>query len=87
MTGEMNIKYGKLAIVVNRLRRDELPERIEEIREITKADFVIGMPDCGELAEIAEKGGSIMNISADNKIVRLVDDLLEQAGLPGRKPA
>lgn len=87
MTGEMNIKYGKLAVVVNRLRRDELPERIEEIREITKADFIIGMPDCGELAEIAEKGGNIMNVSPDNKIVKLVDDLLEQAGLPGRKPA
>ena len=87
MTGEMNIKYDKLAIIVNRLRRDELPERMEEIREITKADFVIGMPDCSELAEIAEKGGNIMNVSADNKIVKLVDELLEQAGLPGRKPA
>ncbi len=86
MTGEMNIKYGRLAIIVNRLRRDELPERMEEIREITKADFVIGMPDCSELAEIAEKGGNIMNVSADNKIVKLVDELLEQAGLPGRKP-
>ncbi len=87
MTGEMNIKYGKLAIIVNRLRRDEMPERMEEIREITKADFVIGMPDCSELAEIAEKSGNIMNVSSDNKIVQQIDELLEQAGLPGRKPS
>jgi CO dehydrogenase maturation factor len=87
MTGEMNIKYGKLAIVVNRLRRDELPERVEEIKQITKADFVIGLPDCGEMAEIAEKGGNIMSASADNKIIKIIDDLLEQAGLPGRKPS
>ncbi len=86
MTKEMNIEYSKLAVVVNRLRRDTMPDKIEEVKKITGADFVIGLPDCDELADLAEKGDSITGISSDNKIVAIVDDLLEQAGLPGNKP-
>ncbi len=86
MTKEMNIEYKKLAIIVNRLRRDKMPDKIEEVKKITGADFVIGLPDCDELANLAEKGNSIAGVSPDNKIVAIVDDLLEQAGLPGNKP-
>ncbi len=86
MTKEMNIEYNKLAVVVNRLRRDKMPDKIEEVKKITGADFVIGLPDCDELAELAEKGGSIVGVSPDNKIIAIIDDLLEQAGLPGNKP-
>lgn len=86
MTKEMNIEYKKLAIIVNRLRRDKMPDKIEEVKKITGADFVIGLPDCDELADLAEKGDSITKVSPDNKIVAIIDDLLEQAGLPGNKP-
>ena len=86
MTKEMNIQYSKLAVIVNRLRSDKMPDKIEEVKKVTGADFVIGLPDCDELAELAEKGEDIANVSADNKIVAIVDDLLEQAGLPGNKP-
>lgn len=86
MTGEMNIKYDKLAIVVNRLRRGTLPAQAEEVKKITGADFVIGLPDCDELAQLAEEGRGIAGISPDNKIISIIDDLLEQAGLPGNQP-
>ncbi len=86
MTEEMNIEYDQLAIVVNRLRRGRLPERIDEIKKTTGADFVVGLPDCDELAQLAEEGRGIAGISPDNKIVAIVDDLLEQAALPGKKP-
>jgi len=86
MTKEMNIEYKQLAIIVNRLRRDKMPDKIEEVKNITGADFVIGLPDCDELADLAEKGDSIAGVSSNNKIVAIVDDLLEKAGLPGNKP-
>ncbi|MCF6177123.1 MAG: AAA family ATPase [Victivallaceae bacterium] len=86
MTAEMEIKYDKLAIVINRLRKDELPAASAELKAATNADFIIGLPNCDELAEIAEAGGAIAEISTDNKIVAIVDDLLEQVALPGKKP-
>ena len=86
MTKEMNIEYKQLAIVINRLRSDKMPDKIEELKETTGADFVIGLPACDELAELAEKGDNIAKVSPDNKIVAIVDELLEQAGLPGNKP-
>lgn len=76
---EMDIKYDKLAIVVNRLRRDELPEYLKTVQAATRADYVIGLPDCDELAGIAESGASIRDISADNPVVAKIDELLAEA--------
>jgi len=85
MTEEMHIEYKQLAVVVNRLRSAKMPDKIEEVKKTTGADFVIGLPDCDELAELAENGDSIAGISPENKIVAIVDDLLDKAGLPKNK--
>jgi CO dehydrogenase maturation factor len=79
LANDMEIKYDKLAIVVNRLRRGELPEYVKEVQEATNADYVIGLPDCDELAEIAETGASILKISDDNEVVKKLDELLATA--------
>jgi len=81
MTGEMNVKYHKLAVVVNRLRSERLPELAAEVKGLTGADFVVGLPDDPELAELAERGGSVLSASPDNPVAKLVDGLLAQAGL------
>ncbi len=74
---EMGIKYDKLIIIVNRLRRDELPEKAKELASKIKADTIIGLPDNDELAEIAEQGKNITSLSENNSVNRKLDELLK----------
>ena len=45
LADEMEIKYDKLLIVVNRMRTDKLPDKAAEVKAYTHADEVIGLPD------------------------------------------
>ncbi|MCL2180006.1 MAG: AAA family ATPase [Treponema sp.] len=79
---EMNMSYGKLAIVVNRLRSNSacgvnLPERINEIREKTKADIALGLPDDEETAAFAEMNRSFLEISDTNKVFLKIRELVQ----------
>ncbi|MDQ1351174.1 MAG: family ATPase [Acidobacteriota bacterium] len=73
---EMDLKYKQLAIIVNRLRGNELPAYINDIKVVTGAEFVVGLPDDGELAELAESGKNIEMISPDNILIKQIDELL-----------
>jgi len=75
LANEMEMSYGKLALVVNRLRTGELPPRVKEIKEYTKASIVIGLPDNAEIAEFAEDNKSYLNISADNPLYKKLCEL------------
>lgn len=72
---EMNIKYKKLLLVINRLR-GELPARMEEIAAYTRADTVIGLPDDAEIAAFAEAGKSFIGLSDENTIVKIIDSII-----------
>ena len=76
LANEMKMSYGKLALVVNRLRSDKLPTKIEEIREKTKADIVIGLPDDDEIAAFAEESKCFLQISNSNPVYIKIKDLL-----------
>jgi CO dehydrogenase maturation factor len=65
---EMALSYGRLALVINRLRDGKLPGRITEIRDKTEADIVIGLPDDGEVAAFAETSKSFLEISDSNPV-------------------
>jgi CO dehydrogenase maturation factor len=73
---EMELKYDRLAIIVNRLRRDTLPEHVSKLQESTGADIVIGLPEDTELAEFAENGQSIKSLSSTNQVVEKIDNFL-----------
>jgi len=77
LANEMKMSYGKLALVVNRLRSDKLPIKIEEIREKTKADIVIGLPDDDEIAAFAEESKCFLQISNSNSVFLKIKDLLQ----------
>ena len=81
VTSEMEIKYGKLALVVNRMRRDELPEYAMTLKQETGADFLIGIPDDQELAEFGEGGKNLADVPSGNLVVQQIDRLLAAAGL------
>lgn len=80
---EMEIGYDRLVLVVNRLRRDELPERVRELQRLTGADAVVGLPDDTELAEWGEQGKSLTTFPATNPVVARLDQLLAEI-LPGQ---
>jgi len=81
VTSEMEIEYDKLALIVNRMRRDELPEYAAILKEQTGADILIGIPDNLELADLGEDGHDLANLPEENIANQRIDELLAGAGL------
>jgi len=75
---EMDIACSRLAIVVNRLRQDNLPTDVAALQAETGAQFVLGLPDDAEAARVAERGGTVAELPADNELVRRVDGFLNE---------
>lgn len=77
LANEMNIQYEKLLVIVNRMRSDTLPAKVDEIMAFTKADGVVGLPDDLEIASFAEKDQSFINLSKDNAVAAKIDELIK----------
>ncbi|NOY74258.1 MAG: AAA family ATPase [Kiritimatiellaeota bacterium] len=77
LTNEMDIEYGKLALIVNRMRKKELPRTVVELGKRIEADHLIGLPDDEEIADFAEKGKNLMLISEKNTVAIKIDELLK----------
>jgi CO dehydrogenase maturation factor len=77
LADEMGLSYGKLAIVVNRLRSDVLPEGADTLKETTNADFLVGFPADAELAELGERGETLFNLKDGHPVLAEMDRLLE----------
>jgi CO dehydrogenase maturation factor len=78
---EMDVGYGRLAIVVNRLRNGELPAAAAELKKKTGADFVLGLADDDEVARFAQEGRTMFELSANNQVAAKLDDFLMQLNL------
>lgn len=81
---EMDIAYGRLALVINRLRQEALPAEVAAIQAETGAHLVLGLPDDDEMAGLAERGGRMSELSAGNEVLRRVDGFLQQMKGDGR---
>jgi hypothetical protein len=81
----MNIQYKRLAIIVNRLSGELQPIQRDELRNSTKADWVIDLPENTELAELGRNGHGIWPISPNNPVVVGLNQLLSNAGI-GSQP-
>lgn len=78
---EMNIEYGQLAIVINRMRGGKMPDRIDNLKERTRADFIIGLPEDEQLAILAEQGKPLMELNQDNPVTASLDNFLSKIDL------
>ena len=74
---EMEIQYDKLALVINRVRGDRLPAKLDEIKNFTKADFIVALPDDGEIAEFAETSRSFLELPENNPVNIKVNDFIK----------
>jgi len=78
---EMSLKYDRLAIIVNRLRNEDLPSQIPDLQTATGAEFVLGLPDNIEILKLSEEGKHIGLLSPDNLIIEKLDEFLTQLEL------
>ena len=76
ITDEMEIKFDKLAVFVNRIRTEELPVKAMEMKERIGADFIVGLGDDDELADFAEQGKSLTELSDDNRVAVKIDEFI-----------
>jgi len=79
LTNEMQIEYKKLVLVVNRLRNGRLPERAQQIKELTNADFLIGIPDDEQIADFSENNCKMSDVDENNPVVKIIDDMINNA--------
>jgi CO dehydrogenase maturation factor len=75
---QMEIEFDKSAIIVNRLRRDRIPEKALEIRDITGTDFIIGIPEDDSIAELCEDGKSLLSLCGKNPAVKKIDEFIDR---------
>jgi CO dehydrogenase maturation factor len=78
---EMETKYQRLAIIINRLRSNELPPQVNELKKQINADFVVGLPDNNQLLVLSEQGQPFLHLEPGNPVVERLDSFIEQ--LPG----
>ena len=73
---EMEIKFGKLTLVINRTRNQNYTAKLEEIKSQTKADFIIVLPDDDEIAEFAETNRSYFELPEENPVNKEINEFL-----------
>jgi len=81
LAGEMDMHYDRLVIMINRLRGDRWPENVMELKTLTGADFVVGLPDDAEIALLGENGQAIRVLSPGNPLNARLDEFLDRVGL------
>jgi CO dehydrogenase maturation factor len=73
---EMDIAYDRLAIVVNRLRRKELPTGAEELGRATGADIIVSIPEDEDIFSVSEKSGNLRHLSPKNPVLTELDRVI-----------
>ncbi|MDR3551832.1 MAG: AAA family ATPase [Clostridia bacterium] len=76
LANEMEIKYDRLLLIVNRLRSGSILDRIDEIKAFTKADDVIVLEDDAEIASFAEKSENFLQLPDTNKTLKKINELI-----------
>ncbi|MDL2237663.1 AAA family ATPase [Christensenellaceae bacterium OttesenSCG-928-K19] len=74
---EMDVKYSKLILAVNRTRGGALPESAARAKEYTKADEVIALPYDEEIAEYAEQSKAVWDIPEENPVGKAIGEMVK----------
>lgn len=69
LANEMEIKFDRLLLVVNRIRGDRKPPRLAEVQKETGADDVLTLPDDGGIAEFAEENKCFLQLPDGNEVL------------------
>jgi len=77
---EMGLKYGKLVLVINRVRGTEPPAAAVEAVKETGADALICLPDDAQIAEFAENAISFLKLPSENAVLKELDGFIKGLG-------
>jgi CO dehydrogenase maturation factor len=66
---EMDIRFDRLAIVINRIRQDGHDSAVAALKADISADYAVSLPEDAEVAELAECGKSLWAVSSENTVV------------------
>ena len=77
LSREMNIEYRQLAIVINRLRKNELPQKALELKDQIGASAIIPIPNDDQMADFSEKGENLLLLPVTNPALAKIDQLLD----------
>ncbi len=77
LSQEMGIICKRLAVAVNRTRREMPPHRLDALAKSTGADTIMTFPDDDEVSEYSEAGRNLMQLSAGNTIVSRIDAFID----------
>jgi CO dehydrogenase maturation factor len=73
---EMQVSYGKLAVIINRSKGKELPERARDLPVLFSTPHVIALPFDGQIGEFSESGRTVFELPGDNpSLLRLKEFL------------
>lgn len=75
---EMDIRYDKLAVIVNRVRNGKLPDAALSLKDRLGAAVILGLPDDDEIAAFAEANKPFAGLSQTNVVIREIDEFIEQ---------
>ena len=75
LAGEMDIRYDKLGVIVNRVRNGSMPPSAEKLQQIG-ASVITALPDDDEIAAFAEQDKPFTQLSIDNPVVKGIDEFL-----------
>jgi len=76
LADEMEIKYDRLVLVVNRIRGDRIPAQLAGIREETGADEVVLLPEDDGIAGFAEENKCFMQLPDSNAVLKEINRLV-----------
>jgi CO dehydrogenase maturation factor len=75
---EMGIQYDRLAIIINKIRNNQLPAEMMALNNRTHANFLVSLPIDPEIAALAEAGVSLNRLPATNATSQQIDAFLNQ---------
>jgi CO dehydrogenase maturation factor len=79
---EMDIRYGQLAIVVNRSKTGELPERAAGLGELCSTSRVLALPFDPQIGEASEAGRTVFELPPDNPSLLKIKEFLSTLEAP-----
>jgi CO dehydrogenase nickel-insertion accessory protein CooC1 len=77
----MEVRFAKLAVIINRVRGDGTAGREHILKESLGADYVAVLPDDDEIRRRSENGEPLCGIPPDNPVARILDDVLAFTGI------
>ena len=76
---EMKIEYKQLAVMINRVRNSITQEKINHLKSIVGADFVVCLPEEQEIVRLSENGDSLFTLSEQNSVNDRIDLFLKES--------